>query len=353
MDIQTQQALGIFTDSVVSAFKKKATTTNFLGTFFPEKYSPTKLISVAVTRDKEKIAVDVERGSQGNRNTFSSASIRNYKPPFFDEFFDATELDLYDRLFGDKSINEDTFSAFVLDVADKMDILRFKVERKYEYMRAQVFEDGVVTVKNGDNINFNRKAESMVANVAGNTWTTDTVDPYQTIAVGCEFIRKEALYMGGHHNVILGSEAHAAFFNNAIVKGRNNLQQLKLDDLNPPRPIGAGAVYHGRVTAGQYTADLWTYPQFYEDAAGAKQPYINPKKIIVLPAATNFEMCYAAVPQLLTGGGMMLQQGPWLPYDYVDVRKCTHDFGIKSAGVPVPVAIDEMHTTQVIPDAGS
>lgn len=346
--IPTQTAIGVLTNRLIRRYNERATATRFLQSFADNDYSPTKYVSVAVVRDQETIAVDVERGTEGNRNKASKATLRTYMPPLYDEFFDVTELDLYDTLFGAQNIDENAFKLFYKDVTAMMDKLIDKFVRAKELQWAQVFETGVVSLINGDDINYNRKAGSMVANSASNTWATSSVDPYDNMGDRADWIRQNGLSNTSTFDVILGKQAHAAFFNNAKVLARNDLKQMKLDNLSMPRSVGPGAKYHGEVTIGEYTARLWSYPQYYKDANGVMQPYWNPNKYVMLADDIEFVTAHAAVPQLLTQGGMMLQQGPYMPYDYPDFRKATHDFGAKTAPLAVPITIDKFATEEVV-----
>lgn len=351
MSIPTQTAIGVLTNRVIRRYNEKATATRFLQSFASDDYSPTKLVSVAVVRDQEKIAVDVERGTEGRRNKFSHATVRDYMPPLYDEYFDATELDVYDTLFGAKDIEEKAFKLFYKDVTAKLDKMEDKIVRAKELQWAQVLETGVVSLVNGDDINYNRQAGSMVANSATNTWATSTVDPYDNMGDRADWIRQNGLSNTHTFDVILGKNAVSDFFNNAKVLARNDLKQVKLDNLSMPRPVGPGAKFHGEVTIGEYTARLWSYPQYYKDANNVMQPYWNPNKYVILADDVEFVTAHAAVPQLLTKGGMMLQQGPYLPYDYPDYRNASHDFGIKSAPLAVPVTIDKFATEEVVAPA--
>ena len=64
----------------------------FLRSFFTKKTSTTLEVSVEVRRGTEKVAVDVLRGTNGNRNAISKSSEKIIVPPYFKEFIDITEL---------------------------------------------------------------------------------------------------------------------------------------------------------------------------------------------------------------------------------------------------------------------
>lgn len=59
--ITTQMARGEFTKKVIDVYKEKPVVTSFLRSFFPEKTSVTKTVSIEVQRGTEKVAVDVAR----------------------------------------------------------------------------------------------------------------------------------------------------------------------------------------------------------------------------------------------------------------------------------------------------
>jgi hypothetical protein len=111
-----------------------------------------------------------------------------------------------------------------------------------------------------------------------------------------------------------------------------------------------GQTYHGTVSAGTYTMHIWQYPQFYEDASGTKLPYINPKKVIVVPINPNYQTIYGATPQLITPGQdtAKLISGKYVMSEYIDPKARTHEFHIESRGLPVPLAIDTIYTLQPI-----
>lgn len=344
--IATTDARGLFTKAVVDIFKESVTPTGFLRSFFTVKETMSKNLSIEVQRGTEKIAVDVERGTEGNRNTWTKSTEKIFAPPYYREFFDATELDLYDRLFGSESIEAGVFTAFLEQVSEKLVALRQKIERSYEVQCSQVFDNGIVQLNAGINIDFKRKAASLVNN-SGTPWTTGTTDPYAQMEAGCNFLRQVGKVQGGVVNAILGSSALSAFLNNTIVKERADVRNFFLDLVRGPQRNSVGAALHGEVSCGSYNVRLWTYPEFYDNAAGTSTPYINAKKVIMLPEAPRFTLGFAAVPQLPTINGGV-KKGAFLLGDYVDERNHKHIFDIRSAGVAIPVAVDQIYTMQVV-----
>lgn len=347
MKISTTDARALYTKALIAAYRERVSPMSFLRSFFKTKEESTFELSIEVERGFEKVAVDVIRGTEGNRNDFGKSVEKIFVPPYFREFFDATQLSLYERLFASSEINAQMLSAVVNQVADKMKLITDKIERAYELQCSQVLETGIVQLKGGTNIDFKRKALSLV-DQSGTPWTTGTNSPYATLELAAKFVREKGKSQGGTLNAILGEEALNAFLLNDIVKGRADIRNFNLDMLNTPQKNAVGGTLHGIVSAGSYNIRLWSYTEVYDNAGGVSTPYVNPKKVIVLPDNPNFILGFAAVPQLLDEENPTPIKGQFVYGDYKDKRAATHEYDVKSAGVAIPVAVDQMWTGKVI-----
>lgn len=343
--ITTQMARGEFTKKVIDVYKERPVATSFLRSFFPEKTSVTKTVSIEVQRGTEKVAVDVARGTEGNRNKFGLSTEKIFEPPYYREYFELTELDLYDRLMGSETIDSGVFAALADEAAEKMAMLRDKIERAYEKQCSEVLGTGIVTLKNGTNIDFKRKADSLKDN-SGTPWTGAN-NPFTQIQTGCNFLRQKGKSQGAVYNMIMGSEALAAFINNSFVKDTADFRRIDHLSIRMPQRDSVGGVTHGEVSAGDYILRIWSYPEFYDDASGTSTAYLNAKKVIILPENPRFHLAFAAVPQLLTPG-MAPSRGAYHIGEYTDERNSSHVMDIKSAGIAIPVAVDQIYTMQVV-----
>lgn len=313
-----------------------------------------KNVSIEVERMGEKVAVDVVRGSDGNRNTFSKSTEKIFTPPLYREYFDATELDLYDRVLGSQgnsNVDAKLFAELLNSVSDRLGLLQDKMERAQELQCAQVLETGVITTKNGDTIDYKRKAASLV-NLGSGQYFVNTIDPFEKFEAGCVFLRTKGRSADAIFNAVMGSQALHDLLANAEFRTRQNLFNLNLDAVQGPARNGVGAAFHGIVTAGSFKVQLWTYPQYYEleSPAGTftDTPYLNPKKVTMLPLSPRFKMAFAQVPQLIDEPGQVPAQGAYLIGEYKDKRKTVHDFDIQSAPLAVPVAVDQIYTFQAV-----
>ena len=340
------EARSIFTKTLIDVYKEKNVSTAFLRSFFPNVESMTKEISIEVQRGSEKVAVDVHRHSNGNLNKFTKSTEKIFVPPFFHEYLVANEHRLYDVAIGMQS--EAAFAALAMELAEQLFDLQQKIERAYELQCAQALETGIVTLTSGDNIDFKRKAASLVNSGGGTYWATGSVDPYAQMEDGANFLRQTGKAAGDIFNVIMGATAYRDFLNNTTVQNRNLLVGIKLDAVAPPQRNSVGASLHGEVSIGSYRARIWTYPQFYDTASVSNNSYVNAKKIIMLPENPRFKLAFGAVPQLIGAGGAVPQKGAYLVQEFIDEKATAHEIHIKSAGIAIPVAVDQIYTRQVV-----
>jgi hypothetical protein len=243
-------------------------------------------------------------------------------------------------------MSESTFGLLINEGINKLNQLVDKIERAYEKMRADMMLTGIVTMDQGDQIDFKRKAASLVDLTAGH-YFTDAIDPFPAFADGAGFLRTKGKSMDANFQAIMGQTAANALFTNAAYIARKNNFNYPLDKVNPPQRDAQGAAYHGRITAESYTVDLWTYPQSFDDDSNAAVPYIDPKKIVMIPQSPNFVMSFAGVPQLITSG-QIPEKGQFIFSDYIDEKKRTHEFHVESAGIPIPVAVDQIYTFKAV-----
>jgi hypothetical protein len=191
-------------------------------------------------------------------------------------------------------------------------------------------------------------ALSMVdLNTTTGYWTVNGHDPYADIVTGGNFLRQKGKVQGGTLNAILGSAAFSALLANTVFVARNDLSNLPLDAVRPPQRNSVGASYHGQISAGSYRVNLWSYNEFYDNAQGVSTPYIDEDNVILLPESPRFKLGFAAVPQLFKGGTPALKQGAFIFGEYMDERNTAHIMDIKSAGIAIPVAVDQIYTMKV------
>lgn len=340
-------ARALFTDDIVAVISDQVKPKSFLRSFFKETESTSKTISIEVQRNLEKIAVDVIRGTDGNRNTWDINTMKKFEPPYFREFFDATELDVYDAFYSGQAVTAAIYTRFVEEAAQRISSIQDKIDRSYELLCSQVLHTGVLELQSATNIDFKRKAASLHVPTAGNFWPNN-VDPDIIFKLGLDFLRTKGRAAGSRFNVIMGDLAFSALQNNTVVQGKNLLQTSQMVNLVPAQAQSVGAAYHGYISVGSYILDIWTYPEIYDNASYVATPYIDEKSIIMLPLVPQFTLSYAAVPQLMKNNGMGAVKGKFLIGHKIDEYDAKELFDVKSAGLPIPGLVDQIFTAQVV-----
>lgn len=344
--IAVQDARSVLTTAMIAKYRETVPVMSFLRSFFQTDERMTKKVSIEVQRGTEKMSVDVVRGEKGKLNKRTRSTEKQILPPYFYERFAMNDTDLYDVAIASQT--ETSFAQLAEENAEMMIEMRSKIERRIEFMCWQIFETGVITLVNGDNIDYCRLADSKVDKGAGNYWTTNTVDPFVDLAAGCQFIREKGKATGQYYNAIFGQAALAALINNPFYTERNKMVVSPLDSVHPPIRTSAGGTLHGELTCGSYKIRVWTYTEVYDDPeTGESTPYVKEDLVVVLPDAPKFKLAFAAVPQLMKGGEIP-QKGAFLVTDFVDEDNEVHEGRIKSAPVPVPVAVDQIYTVKVV-----
>jgi|GEM_PF-1209922 hypothetical protein len=352
------EARELYTRELIDVYKSRPKPTGFLRSLGKEKESSSKYVSIEVSRSYEAIAISVERGTEGNRNRMATSSNKTLEPPYYREYYDITELSHYDYMFGGNSsdISSGAFTDFVDEAADRMAMLQDKIDRAYEKQWADVLQYGSIQIIGEEEsvlIDYKRKSQSMVALTSGNTW--DVADPVISLLTGCQFLRTVGKAMDDTFICIMDDLSLQALINNTAIQNRGKIYNYALDTLSQPVRQATGYALHGAISVGSWRVILMTYPQYYDlpQYSGnvitgyVSTPYINPKTAILIPMNPQFTMAFAGVPQLI-GPGVQPFKGKYLFGDYVDPRLSKHVFDIKSAGVAIPKAIDQIYTIQTL-----
>jgi hypothetical protein len=344
MSISLAQAKGLFTKKIVAVYQQSHPATTFLMSFFKETTTSTRDVSIEVERYEELIAEDIQRGADGNFNTFGKSTEKMFTPHLYDERFAITDLAIYETLANSQTIDAEQLALLAQQGAKHLQMSVDKITRSYELQCSQVLQTGIVTSAAGSSINFKRKNASIVDS-AGDYWSVTTVDPTASIATGAKFLREVGKMAGDTVNVIMGELAFAAFLKNPIMEKKADIRNYNFGSINEPIRNAVGSSYHGTYSCGSFIANIWTYPQSYKAKNGTTTPYINSKNIVILPANPTFNMAYAAVPKLIGQGN---RRGKFVFDEYIDEKKTSHEFAVKSAGLAIPTAVDRIYTQKVL-----
>lgn len=350
-NINVTQLKQRFTEEMAAKYSERAVPKAYLQSFYTVVEKNTRYLNYEVKKYDESVAIDIVRGTESNMNKFSLEDNKIIDPPVFGEMFGATEMRSYETSWGSSNYSATAIASFMEEVIERMGVIQDKIDRAKELQCAQVLDTGIITLVNGDNLNFQRKAASMVDNVAdgGVYWDSapTTATPVADVEKMFIFARTVGRAQGGNARLIMGRRAFNAFIKTDEFKTRAGWMNTKLDDVKGQERNSVGASYHGRADFGSWTADIWTYPEYYKNSSGVMVPYIDDRKIHLLGENIKFVMGHAGLPTLPPDGlpgfaesAKKQTKGSYIINEYIDRLKKAWLFEMCSSFVAMPVQIN-------------
>ena len=207
--IGLSSALNNFTQRVVSALSERKAPTFGFGTFFTDIVSGAREVSWEVKRRDRPVAVDIAHHEHGTTTKSTKSTQKLYVPPYYDLNTNVDALDSFERVFnGSPYVDVPQYSKLIEQTAEDMQDNIDRIERAEELQRAQALLTGVISLSNGDDIDFKRAAASIIAYNAAHGWDVNTVNPGDILVQGCEFmITKGNADAGMIFDVIMGSDS--------------------------------------------------------------------------------------------------------------------------------------------------
>ena len=362
--IPAQQARKVFTTALANIYQDFIEAPSFLSSFATNKNYRTMTVQTLARRGTEKIAVDEIRGSKGNLNQMTRESLLEYLPPYYKEMINISAMNIYDISFeaGD-SYNIAQIEALAQKTATGLNEVHKMVLRAVELQWSQAFETGVVVVKNGDSIDYNRDSSMIEVLTGDELWDATGVDIFKFFEDKSILLRTKGKVTGGQTvNTIMGSKAWQAFRSNKDVTNGNNLfVKNSLDFRQNPIMESQGGVYRATLRVGIYNFDIWTYDEYYDNADGESTRFWDPTMVCMIPESFRGETSWAQVPRLPD----FIRQDPISNrvftklrgkmngvdlYDYVNKEDEVYFAGIKAAPLAQLISVDRVYTAKVLED---
>lgn len=347
------------TKKIVGKFEESIPVRAGFSGFFPSETTPTLEVDIEVQRDNDLIAVDVVRFTEGNKNKFSRLTENKYIPPFFKEDYDFQRDQVYMNTIalGVGMENSQVNKVIAQNAVKNVEKNRKKIERAIRKQQADVLQTGIVTLTNGDSIDYKRKAASMVnVDTAGDYWSVSTAKPMDDLALAMTFLRDVGQSNGTAINVVMRTAGLNAFMATTQVKEQGAFRVIERIKLDMPQFTEAtGMAFHGQVAAGDFVVNLWTYNEKYTDSNGATQYYLASNTVVVLPDDFQGKTVFGGLPsfQDMNIGGVMSRvpavvEAEYLIRPYSDEKTLSSTIELTSAPLAIPFTIDKIYTMQVL-----
>jgi len=358
MSLTIREAMSEFSYAVMQKVEVLPELDTGFKNFFKENENVTRGVKVFVERQGRPIAKDIALEEKGITTRRDKSTEKFYIPPYFDYKFNYSALEEFEPFMGEDNSTADMgiLRELVENTAKGVQENADRMERRRELQRAQSLLTGIVTMDNGDNINFQRKSASLVAYDAAHGWDVDTVSPDIILKQGAEFLIKEGKVSTKRpYNIIAGSAAISALKDNPIFQKYTDNRRYSEGQFETAAPT-EGLVSHGRINAGDFRFNLWGYPAYYDDPdTGLDTSYMDTNKIIILPDAQVFSMQFCGVKgwdrdPYQAGAVPKIKKTKMYSYEIKSIESCALELGLRSSFTPILDKVDAVFTAQVVAD---
>lgn len=357
MAISLVNALGTFTKKVESLVTIKPEVDSLFRSFFADSISAAEGCDFEVIRSGRTVFNDVDINSEPVITKLDKSSRKIFIPPAYNPAVQLSAIDAFQRVAGSSEyVNDRDFVALVDKVAREMQHNIDAMERTEELLCSKALTTGVVTTKHGDDVDFKRRAASIIAYNAAHGWDVDTIDPSLIMIQGAKFMAQYGMInYSDMINVFVGEEAALAFENNPIVQKKADIRNFNgVIEVAPGVRMGKGATPIGYYKTGGYNFRIWTYAGKYKHPdTGVETSFLDPKKIVMLPTSQDFKMFYGGVPAWngsVSGFGRLpgIQKGKRVFYQGEDEMRVQKIYGFRTRPLPILREVDKVFTAQVV-----
>lgn len=348
------------TSKIVGAFDEQITVAAGFSQWFPRETTPTYYIDIHTRRGTRKIAPDVVRFTEGIPTKLSNVTHDKFLPPYYEleYYFNRDEVYMNALSFGTMT-NPGTNRMIARNAFENLLEQRLMIERSIRRQMAGVLQTGIITLVNGDNINFRRRAESMVdiATDGGVYWNNSTTaTPLADIATGAAFLRNIGTASGNELNLIARSNVIANLMATTQVKDAADLRWIERVNIGFPQfTESTGFTFNGQIAAGDFRVNLWSYDEFYEDENEVTQYYMDEGNVVLLPAnfegKTVFGGLYGMKDATVEGVDTRIPAIMEKEYSirgFSDEKTMSSGLIQSSAPIVLPITVDRIYTMKVL-----
>lgn len=352
-------SVSLYRKSMIFLMERIAPTAGFLSSFAqtpPENIFNSETVEIDIVRNKMSYAVDIvpHTGARFNKNT--KYTTKEYTPPAYKEAFTLTGKDLQYKPAGVNPYDASKVGYVAQAVETMMKNNRVSAQKiKYaiEKQARDAYFSGKITLINGDEIDFNKKTTHAITPSV--KWDNASGKPVDDLTNACDVIRTDAMLGASTFDLILEDTVLNALLDNAQVKERGNYRRIDLVNISMPQGMNSeGATFHGVMSAGSNTINLWTYNAKYEiptgfglDDEGTKENFIPQGEGLLIARGVRFDIVYGGIPQIVDYENVALpipQAEKMLPFIYVDRENQVVKYGLESRPLFIPTEIDGFAT---------
>jgi len=356
MAISILEHRAAFTSKVVGEFKEVIPVRAGFTDLFPSETTPSYYVDIMVKRGSKNIAVDVKRFTDGDKTKFSISQEKKFLPPHYKLDYDYTRSDIYLSsaalgVTNSASANKAMAIKALEAVVENKDSIIIAIRKQ----QADVLQTGVVSIKNGDNIDYKRRSASMVDIGAGNYWTTTTNRPKDDIQAGLKFLRNTGRSSGGTVNMFMRGEDYLSMMETDQMKEIANFRRIENIEIGMPQFSElSGMTFQGRVAGVDRVVNVYTYDETYDDENGDEQYFLTLGNVVMIPSDFKGKTIFGALPAevMSTVAGVTemvpgIVEADFLLRGYSDRRTLSSTLELTSSPLVVPFTIDKIYTMKI------
>lgn len=279
----------------------------FLAGFFEspaENFHTSESIEFDIERSGEEVAVVVQDlSSSGRKNESTLYTNKEFTPPVYKEEASIPAHKLIDRQPGQDPFVSPNYAANAIrKTSSVLRKMQRKITRGVELMASQVLQNGTLTlVDSGGNslftMDFSPKTTHFTTTAGGVAWSsTSTATPLSDLETMADTILHDG--KAPPFRLVMGKNALRNFLANDGVRNELDNRRMNLGAIGRPEVRGAGGRFHGEVSVGPYTFEIWSYTGFYEDPqTGAATKFVGDDNVIMLGDG-RLDLTFGDVPRI-------------------------------------------------------
>lgn len=334
-----------------------------ISNFFPRESIETNMISTLVKKNQNYISLDVVNYGEGKFNKESKIQENFYVPPVHEEnyFFDSDSL--YMTTVAKGLMNSGPANSQIAQKAlNQMRLNKEMVERAIIKQQFDFATTGIVVLKNNDNVDYQRSAESIVnvtvaSGYGGVYWTSPaTAKPLTDYQKAGAYLRNQARSTARTFYSIMSSTTYNQLSQIDEIKDILNSRRANRAELHMPEiDLVAGMAYQGTLSTTDFEVILVTYDDTYKSKeTGLESRFLAEGKVLNIPTDFKGKTIFAALKTKavstiggVTGNVPALVKAEYNLRNFWDDRSLTGGLMLNSSPLILPVDVDLIHTMQV------
>lgn len=271
-----------------------------------------EVVDINIQRGNKKKAVYIPRGSDANNigDALKRGLLAKYTSdakiyPLIEEVSPVTSVMVAKPLAQEdprNPLDRMTRQAALAMMEHREHMVR--IIREMEFSASESLRTGLQTIQGGLQYDFYRRASHTV-NVLPAVWSTSaTALPVTNLADAGTIIFRDGNRLPT--DAIMGEGSWENFLATTQVKELADKRRINhfSSDMAATAPAGyeawvaAGAIFQGRVKAGNWNLNLWTYPAIYDNDAGTQVQYMPDDQVVVMAKGARFDRLFGPADRL-------------------------------------------------------